>query len=80
MRNRLMIAGVAAVILFALESKPVRIAVIGGMTMTPLWGETQKRFESETGIRVEVAVTGYGGSCGNCKPGMDSRCCSSLII
>jgi hypothetical protein len=24
--------------------KPVRVAVIGGMTMTPLWGELQKRF------------------------------------
>jgi tungstate transport system substrate-binding protein len=67
MRNRLMNLSVAAVILFTLindakagksDSKPVRVAVIGGMTMTPLWGEIQKRFESETGIRVEVVVTG----------------------
>lgn len=40
------------------EVKPVRVAVIGGMTMTPFWGEIQNRFESETGIPVEVIVTG----------------------
>lgn len=38
--------------------RPVRAAVIGGMTMTPLWSELQKRFEAETGIKVEVVVTG----------------------
>ncbi len=67
MHNRFMIVSGAAVIFFALssdakagtsESKPVRVAVIGGMTMTPLWNEIQKRFESETGIKVEVVVTG----------------------
>jgi tungstate transport system substrate-binding protein len=40
------------------DSKTVRVAVIGGMTMTPLWSEIQKRFEAETGINVEVVVTG----------------------
>jgi tungstate transport system substrate-binding protein len=40
------------------SSKPVRVAVIGGMTMTPLWDELQKRFEADTGIRVEVIATG----------------------
>lgn len=39
-------------------SRPVRAAVIGGMTMTPLWSEIQKRFEAETGIKIEVVVTG----------------------
>lgn len=39
-------------------SKPVRVAVIGGMTMTSLWDEIQKRFEAETGIQIEVVVTG----------------------
>jgi tungstate transport system substrate-binding protein len=39
-------------------SKPVRVAVIGGMTMTPLWSEIQKKFEAETGIPIEVIVTG----------------------
>ena len=38
--------------------KPVRVAVIGGMTMTSLWSEIQERFESETGIPIEVIVTG----------------------
>ena len=42
----------------AAEKKPVRVAVIGGMTMTPLWSELQKRFEAETGIKVEVVATG----------------------
>ena len=40
------------------DPKPVRVAVIGGMTMTPLWGELQKRFEADTGIPVRVVVTG----------------------
>lgn len=39
-------------------SKPVRVAVIGGMTMTPLWNEIDKRFQNETGIKTEVVVTG----------------------
>ena len=60
-------AGAAALMLLLLFSaaasgrktaRPVRTAVIGGMTMTPLWGEIQKRFEAETGIPVEVVVTG----------------------
>lgn len=38
--------------------KPVRAAVIGGMTMTPLWSEVQKRFEADTGIPVIVEETG----------------------
>jgi tungstate transport system substrate-binding protein len=67
MHIRTIIYSIAAVFLFVLsneakagtsDSKPVRVAVIGGMTMTPLWGEIQKRFEAETGIKVEVVVTG----------------------
>ncbi len=38
--------------------RSVRVAVIGGMTMTPLWNEIQKRFEAETGIKIEVVATG----------------------
>ncbi|MEJ2108992.1 MAG: substrate-binding domain-containing protein [Acidobacteriota bacterium] len=38
--------------------KPVRAAVIGGMTMTSLWNEIEQKFEAETGIPVEVVVTG----------------------
>ena len=40
------------------DPKPVRAAVIGGMTMVPLWSEIQKRFEARTGIRVKVVATG----------------------
>lgn len=36
----------------------VRCAVIGGMTMTGLWPEIAKMFESQTGYRVEVVATG----------------------
>jgi tungstate transport system substrate-binding protein len=38
--------------------KPIKVAVIGGMTMTPLWGELQKQFEADTGLRIEVVITG----------------------
>ncbi|MBN1568838.1 MAG: hypothetical protein JXA73_13395 [Acidobacteria bacterium] len=67
MRNRILYVAVAAAMLFILspeekadgsDARPVRVAVIGGMTMTPLWGEIQKRFEAETGIRIDVVVTG----------------------
>jgi tungstate transport system substrate-binding protein len=41
------------------SKKPVvRCAVIGGMTMTGLWPEIVKRFETETGYRAELVVTG----------------------
>ncbi len=40
------------------DSRPLRVAVIGGMTMTPLWGEIEKLFLAETGIRMEVVATG----------------------
>ena len=36
----------------------VRVAVIGGMTMTGLWQEISQMFEKETGYRVEVVTTG----------------------
>lgn len=57
------IAAVLSMILFAVHgveggSKPVRVAVIGGMTMTPLWNEIDRRFQKETGIKTEVVVTG----------------------
>jgi tungstate transport system substrate-binding protein len=42
----------------AAENRPVRVAVIGGMTMTPLWSEVQKLFEADTGIKIEVVATG----------------------
>lgn len=36
----------------------VRCAVIGGMTMTGLWPEVTKMFETQSGYHVEVIVTG----------------------
>jgi tungstate transport system substrate-binding protein len=36
----------------------VRVAVIGGMTMTGLWQEISRMAEKETGYRVELVVTG----------------------
>jgi len=63
-----MVIGLAAAILLtalfahhkaeASAAKPVRVAVIGGMTMTPLWSELQKKFEADTGIKIEVVATG----------------------
>lgn len=47
-----------SVILGETAPKPVRVAVIGGMTMTPLWKEIQKKFEAGTQIPIEVIVTG----------------------
>jgi tungstate transport system substrate-binding protein len=40
------------------DSRAVRCAVIGGMTMTGLWPQIAKMFEAETGYRAEVVVTG----------------------
>ena len=42
----------------ASDSKVVRTAVIGGMTMTGLWAEISRMFEEQTGYRVEVVATG----------------------
>jgi len=40
-------------------AKPVvRVAVIGGMTMTGMWQEVSKMFEAQTGYKVEVVKTG----------------------
>ena len=54
------VLGATSVTLKATQSspKPVRVAVIGGMTMTPLWSELQKMFEADTGIHVRVVATG----------------------
>jgi tungstate transport system substrate-binding protein len=40
------------------DSRVVRCAVIGGMTMTGLWPEIVKRFEAETAYRCELVATG----------------------
>lgn len=40
------------------DTRVVRCAVIGGMTMTGLWPEIVKMFEAETGCRCELVATG----------------------
>ncbi|HLX71705.1 MAG TPA: substrate-binding domain-containing protein [Verrucomicrobiae bacterium] len=40
------------------DSKTVRCAVIGGMTMTGLWPEIAKMFEAQSSYRIEVVATG----------------------
>jgi tungstate transport system substrate-binding protein len=40
------------------EKRPVRVAVIGGMMKTGLWPEIAKRFEADTGYKVELTMSG----------------------
>jgi tungstate transport system substrate-binding protein len=49
------LAGGAA---FAQEKKPIRVAVIGGMTMTGMWQELATKFEADTGWKTELVATG----------------------
>lgn len=41
-----------------IEQSIVRVAVIGGMTMTGLWNEVSRMFEKESGYDVKLIVTG----------------------
>lgn len=38
--------------------RPIRVAVIGGMTMTGMWQELAAQFEAETGWRTQLVATG----------------------
>ena len=40
------------------EKRPVRVAVIGGMMKTGLWPELARRFEADTGYKVELKAAG----------------------
>ncbi len=40
------------------DRKPVRVAVIGGMTMTGMWQELAAKFQADTGWKTELVVTG----------------------
>jgi tungstate transport system substrate-binding protein len=40
------------------DAHVIRCAVIGGMTMTGLWQQIAKRFEEESGYKIEVVATG----------------------
>ena len=62
--SSLLLVGLLFITLLAREAsnasvaKTIKVAVIGGMTMTPLWGGLQKQFEADTGLKVEVVATG----------------------
>jgi tungstate transport system substrate-binding protein len=40
------------------ERPPVRVAVIGGMTMTGMWQELAAKFEADTGWKTQLVITG----------------------
>lgn len=40
------------------EKRPIRVAVIGGMTMTGMWQELATQFEADTGWKTQVVATG----------------------
>lgn len=43
------------------DTKPLRVAVIGGITMSGLWEEISEAFEKKYGIPTELVVTGPKG-------------------
>ncbi len=63
-RNFLLLAAVGTAIWLSMcvaqaeERPPIRVAVIGGMTMSGMWGKLIARFETETGWKTEVVITG----------------------
>jgi tungstate transport system substrate-binding protein len=53
------VAGVASSpFALAEDRKPVRVAVIGGMTMTGMWEKLTAQFQADTGWKIELVVTG----------------------
>jgi tungstate transport system substrate-binding protein len=59
--SRLLLAaalGLAACHKPAAHAPVIRVAVIGGMTMTGLWPRLAAQFEADTGLRVELVATG----------------------
>jgi tungstate transport system substrate-binding protein len=44
--------------LSAEDRRPIRVAVIGGMTLTGMWQELATKFEADTGWKTELVVTG----------------------
>ena len=40
------------------EKRPIRVAVIGGMTMTGMWQELAAKFEADTGWKTTLIATG----------------------
>ncbi len=54
----LVLAGAAAIGAHAEEKPVVRVAVIGGMTMTGMWQELAAKFEADTGWKTQLVATG----------------------
>ena len=42
----------------AKDRRPVRVAVIGGMTMTGMWDKLVAQFEADTGWKTQLVITG----------------------
>src|ERR1700688_2174620 len=40
------------------ERRPIRVAVIGGMTMTGMWDKLAAQFEADTGWKTQLVITG----------------------
>jgi tungstate transport system substrate-binding protein len=40
------------------EKRPIRVAVIGGMTMTGMWQELAAKFEADSGWKTTLVITG----------------------
>lgn len=53
----LFIALLFSTALFA-QSQPIRVAVIGGITMSGLWDQISTAFEKKYGIKTELVITG----------------------
>jgi len=53
-----LLACVVPIVAWAEEKRPIRVAVIGGMTMTGMWQELAAKFEAETGWKTELITTG----------------------
>jgi tungstate transport system substrate-binding protein len=52
------LAGFFAAASSAEEKAPIRVAVIGGMTMTGMWQELAAKFEADTGWKTQLVITG----------------------
>ena len=52
------LAGLSAVSASAEDKEPIRVAVIGGMTMTGMWQELAAKFEADTGWKTQLIITG----------------------
>ena len=52
------LTGLSARPTLAEDKAPIRVAVIGGMTMTGMWQELAAKFEADTGWKTQLVITG----------------------